>query len=233
MKVTRFLAAGLASTLLITAGCGGEDSDNSNNSGLITEDNAVQLAVQMMNFKDIQTSLISGKSIASGTKSSTPQTKVAVTYDCAESGSYTFDSATGNWTFTDCNDGFGATNGSSSISTSGSITSSSSNLTFSLGNAIIDMSFTGNVDSSPGGAYDFDVDMSFTTPAGSLTIVTDPAFSGTGTNPPSNGIMTISAPNNSKILITAFVSYMEVKADANGDGHYEMTTQVDWAGLGY
>jgi len=233
MKIMKFLSTGLASTLLITAGCGGEDGDTGGNTGLITEETAVQLAVQMMSYKDFQTSLINGKNIGSGTKSSTSQTKVAVQYDCPVSGSYTFDSVTGNWVFTDCNDGYSITNGSTSISTTDTVTSTTSNLTSSFGGILIDIAFTGSVDSSPNGAYDFDIDMSFITSAGSLTIVTDPAFSGTGTNPPTSGTMTISAPGNSKILITAFSSYMEVKADADGDGFYEFTTQVDWATAGY
>lgn len=209
--------------------CGGGNAGN----GLITQDNAVTIAKQMMAFKDFHSNLTSTKSSSAGTKASAGSNKLITTTSCGVSGSYSYDDVTSTMSFDNCDDGFGTVDGTSSSSVSGSVTSSTMNITMTFGDALINMAYSGSVDSSPNGAYDFDIDMSFTTSAGSLSIITDPAFMGTGLNPPSSGTMTITGPDGGKIQINANLSYMEVKADTDGDNFYEYTFQEDWNQLGY
>jgi len=226
-----FVTAAALCTLALTASCGGENDDTSGNPGLITEDSARQLAVMMMSFKDIPTAITTGKS-ATNIKSLTGSTKAIIQTNCSVSGNYTYDDVTGDWAFNNCDDGLGPVNGSSSTSTVGTVTTSNFYITFNSGGAFINMSFTGSVDSAPSGAYDFDIDMSFSTPEGSLTIVTDPAFAGIGTNPPSSGSMLISA-GAAKIQVNAHLSHMEIKVDEDGDNVYETTITENWTALGY
>lgn len=249
MKLRNHFVAGLASTMLLAAGCSTEDSSVTPFDWTISEGNAVNVVSKVFSYQDSEadaTNTITqdpatGLKAANGQKFFTTDSPIP----CGKSGtlSSTF---TGNllsdfdWTLTfascDGGDGEGPVSGSLAI---GNMTD-----TPSLGDntGTIDLNLTsqgftiyGDIDST---LYNSDLRnetsflLSITASGGTLSAATDSNFvTYFGDLHPSTGSMIIAGPLGNELIVTAMGSYVQIEVDIGGDGLIEDTQLYLWTEL--
>ncbi len=119
--------------------------------------------------------------------------------------------------------------GSGGLAVATSSTSYNDTITFENGMRIV----THESDTSSSDSITLDGGFSATSISGSVTVATLQPIVQTEGNPyPTSGQVRVTGAGNSALQLTALnATQVELKLDANGDGTYEGTTDVDWSTL--
>ena len=247
MNFRNYLMAGLAASTIAITGCNDtEEENNPTFSWDITEANAEKIAAEVISMKDFMSDFNNTNTAAdpeAGLKAKFGNLKFfdGTPQACQVNGTIaiTLTESTIGIAMNNCDqgDGEGPVDGSMSIS---STATGSTEMTISF---TVDMTAKGStmagslvlVGDDATGAYSFDMDMNLSSPEGSISIATDPAFAGVDFEPPYEGQTVITnLDTNAKLRVTAGLpsaSQVTIEVDEDGNDVYETSITTLWTNI--
>ena len=251
MKASNLLALFISSSLVLLSACSSEDEGTTVTpfDWTISESNADNIVKEAFALQNFDTDLSLNLTSNPDTNLKSAQNKFITTpspLPCEKSGTLNFDVTgdffSGNFTWVitlaacDNGDGEGPATGSVTIDSSADSLTNDTSSTIAFNLTSQGATVTGDISvsvSGETGSQTSGFNLAINSATGSLSVVTNQSFvTDFGALYPSSGQMTITGPNNGKILVTVVdTNEVTIEVDADGNGTYEFGETKLWTAL--